>query len=108
MSSEFEQLCDQALAIAGDVSSAQRERIIADLRLRFEHPSEYAAYIDEYPVVVGNTRHLVRTVVAADPDLRVVHRALADLSKEAQQTAVIDFVDPLTGDLMVPHNLSER
>lgn len=107
MPSDFEQLCDETLASAGDVTAVERDQIIADLKLRYEHAGEYAAYVDEFPVV-GRTRQFVRTLIAVSPDLRIIQKALEQRSEEEQKVVTVDYVDPLSGDLVTPHNLSQR
>jgi hypothetical protein len=45
---DFDQVCREALEHGGDLPITVRDRVIEDLRLRFEHPGEYVAYLDRY------------------------------------------------------------
>lgn len=107
MSSSFEELCKLALASAGDVSAAGRNQIIEDLRLRFDYGDNYVAYVDRFPFF-GKTRKLHRTIIAISRDLREIHQILAKCRGKDRRNVMVEFVDPIGDDLMVPHNLADR
>jgi len=68
---EFDQVCREALEQAGDLPTAVRDRLIEDLRLRFEHPGQYVAYLDRYETV-DKLRRLRRLLIAHSADLEQV------------------------------------
>jgi hypothetical protein len=104
---EFDQFCQQALEQAGDTSAAQRDAILADLRLRFEHPGEYIAYIDRYHIP-NRIRRLSREVLAIGAELSKVKAAYAHLPRRQRARVQLEYLAPLSDDFQVLHDLPFR
>lgn len=104
---QFEQLCHDALREAGDVSAAQKDAIVADLGLRFEHPGEYVAYIDRY-LVQNRIRRLSREVIAHSSDLSMVKAAFSHFDSEKRAKIQIEYLDPLSDDFELTDHLPFR
>ena len=107
ISVEFDQLCHEALRQAGDVSSAVRDRVIADLRLRFEFPGQYVAYLDSYRTV-NRLRRLQRRIIGHSTDLGQVQAAILRHPKRERAEIALEFAEPLGEALSVPHDLPFR
>jgi hypothetical protein len=104
---DFHTLCEEALSAAGEITPAQRDRVIEDLRLRFKYANQYVAYVDRIETA-GRTRKSARQLLAVSPDLRKIQEALAEYPENERGNVVVDFVDPLGGDLSVPLDSSQR
>ena len=104
---EFDQLCDEALRDAGELSAAVRDRLVEDLRLRFEHPGEYVAYLDRYKTV-NRLRRLQRRVLEHSRDLGEVQAAINRCTKRQRPHVMLEFVEPLGEELTVPHEMPYR
>jgi hypothetical protein len=98
VSVEFEQLCREALERAGDASSAAKDRIIEDLRLRFEYPGEYIAYLDRYETV-NKLRRLHRRLIAHSADLGEVQGAIRAHPKHERPKIALEYAEPLGEDI---------
>ena len=99
----FEQLCQDALREAGDISAVQRDSILADLQLRFEHPGQYVAYIDRYEVR-NRVRHLSREVLAHGEDLSEVKAAFSHFDSERRAKVEVEYLDLLSDDFKTIHD----
>ena len=104
---EFDQLCQEALEHAGDVSSAVKDRLIEDLRLRFEYPGQYVAYLDRYETV-NKLRRLHRRLIAHSEDLGQVQAAILSHPKRERPNVALEFSEPLGEELRTPHDLPFR
>ena len=104
---KFEQLCDEALRQAGDLSAAARDRVVEDLRLRFEFPGEYVAYLDKYGTV-NRLRHLQRQLIAHSAAIADVQEAIQRYPDTECARIAIEFADPLGDDFRVAHDLPFR
>ncbi|NUQ62228.1 MAG: hypothetical protein HUU20_07055 [Pirellulales bacterium] len=104
---EFDQLCRDALREAGEISAAQRDAILADLRLRFEHPGQYVAYIDRCQVRNKISR-LTRDVLAHSTDLSEVKAAFSQLATKKRAKVEVEYLDPLSEDFQLLHDLPFR
>jgi hypothetical protein len=104
---QFEQLCEDALSAAGEVSPTARDALVADLRMRVEYAGEYVAYTEASHEVKGVQRY-TRHLIAHAADLAKVHSALAALPLSKRARATIDYVEPLGDDLHAPHALAHR
>jgi len=104
---QFEQLCQVALREAGEVSAAQRDSILEDLALRFEHPGEYVAYIDHYRVR-GRIRRLSREILGHSTDLSVVKAAFARFDSKKRAQVQVEYLEPLSDDFELIHDLPFR
>jgi hypothetical protein len=81
--------CSEALSrFPGRPSEQQKELVREDVRLQLEHPGRYVAFIDSWKVV-GDTRRLVREVIAASDSMVDVSLAVADVPN-AQLRKVTD------------------
>ncbi len=101
------QLCEDALREAGDISAAQVDAIRADLELRFEHPGKYVAYIDRYQVR-NKIRRLTRDVLACSSDLSEVTAAFSHFGNKKRAKVQVAYLEPLSGDFEVHHDLPFR
>jgi hypothetical protein len=104
---EFEQVCQEALQQAGDVSAAARDRVVEDLRLRFEYPGEYVAYLDSYRTI-NKLRRLQRRIIGHSLDLGKVQVAILSHPKRERPKIALEFAEPLGEGLTTPHNLPFR
>jgi len=104
---EFDQLCREALEQAGDVSCAVRDRMIADLRLRFDYPGEYVAYLDKYKMV-SKLRRLDRRLLAHSSDLSEVQAAILSHPPQDRAKIALEYSEPLGEELSVMHDLPFR
>lgn len=107
VSVEFDQLCREALEEAGDISSVVRDRLVEDLRLRFEYPGQYVAYLDRYHTV-NKLRRLRRRLVAHSSDLGEVQAAILKHPKRERPYVALEFAEPLGESLSTPHDLPFR
>lgn len=103
----FDQLCKEALQHAGDVSSAVRDRLLADLRQRFEFPGQYVAYLDEYRLV-DRLRRLRRRLIAHSAELSEVQKAIQRHPRRSRPRIALEFMEPLGEEFGVPHELPFR
>jgi len=104
---EFDQVCREALEQAGDLPTAVRDRLIEDLRLRFEHPGQYVAYLDRYETV-DKLRRLRRLLIAHSADLEQVQAAILSHPKTERPDIALEFAEPLGEELCTPHDLPFR
>ena len=104
---EFADLCREALEQAGDVSSAVKDRLIEDLRLRFEYPGQYVAYLDRYETVSKLCR-LRRRVIGHSADLGAVQAAILACPKSQRPNIALEYAEPLGGELHTSHDLPFR
>jgi hypothetical protein len=104
---ELNELCEEALRNVGEASAATKDRLVEDLRLRFEYPGQYAAYLDRFETV-SKLRRLHRKLVAHSSDLAEVQQAIARLPKRDRVKVSLDYVEPLGDDFTVPHELPFR
>jgi hypothetical protein len=105
--SEFRAACRKALARARNLDAAGRDRIIADLRLQFEHGGKYVAFIDRYRKLNG-TRRLARQVLASSRSVSGVQQAIANATPRQQARIVVRYVDSDDGDAFLPYELAGR
>lgn len=104
---EFDELCEEALRDVGEASAATKDRLVEDLRLRFEYPSQYAAYLDRFETV-GKIRRLDRKLVAHSSDLAEVQQAIDRLPKRDRAKVSLEYVEPLGDDFTLPHEIPFR
>ena len=104
---EFDQLCREALEQAADVSSAVKDRVTEDLRLRFEYPGQYVAYLDRYETV-NKLRRLHRRLIAHSADLGQVQSAILSHPKRERPDIALEYAEPLGEELSTPHDLPFR
>lgn len=98
----------QALAEAGDLPPEARERLREDLRLQFDYPGEYVAYLDSWKTQ-RQTRRLLRRVIAHSLSLKDLYEALAALSPKERANVVLHYaVDPHQQELEVHYDLPGR
>ncbi len=107
ISVEFEQLCQDALQQVGDMSAAARDRVIEDLRLRFEYPGQYVAFLDSYRTV-DKLRRLRRRIIGHNLDLEKVQAAILRYPKQQRPKIALEFAEPLQEGFTDPHDLSFR
>lgn len=98
VSIEFEQLCRDALEQVGDASSAAKDRIIQDLRLRFEYPGQYVAYLDSYKTV-NKLRRLQRRLIAHSADLGQIQAAIQSFRERERPNIALEYAEPLGEEL---------
>lgn len=103
----FDQFCQDALREAGEISAAQKDSILEDLGLRFEHPGEYVAYIDRYQIR-NRIRRLSREVLAHSRDLSEVKAAFSHFGNDKRAKVEVEYLDPLSDDLELIHDLPFR
>jgi hypothetical protein len=104
---QLRQLCDDALRDAGDLSALQEDVIRADIELRYMHPGEYVAYIDEYREQDRICR-LVREVLACSSDLAEVKAAFTDVGSERRASIRLEYLEPLGDDFLTHDDLPLR
>jgi hypothetical protein len=104
---EFDQVCREALEQAGELPVAVRDRMIEDLRLRFEHPGQYVAYLDRYETVDKLPR-LRRRLIAHSRDLGQVQAAIRSHPKRERPHIALEFAEPLGDELRTSHDLPFR
>jgi len=104
---EFDHLCREALEQAGDISSAVRDRLVEDLRLRFEYPGQYVAYLDRFDTV-NKLRRLRRRLIAHNADLGEVQAAILNHPPRERTKIALEFAEPLGEELSTPHDLPFR
>jgi len=104
---EFDQVCREALEQGGDLPIPSRDRVIEDLRLRFEHPGEYVAYLDRYETV-DKLRRLRRTLIAHSADLGQVQAAILRHPKRERPNIALEFAEPLGEEISIPNGLAFR
>jgi hypothetical protein len=95
---EFEQVCAEALEHGGDLPMPVRDRVIEDLRLRFDYPGQYVAYLDSYETI-GRLRRLRRHLIAHNADLEQVQAAILSHPKQQRPNIVLEFAEPLGEEL---------
>lgn len=94
---DFETVCREVLNRAGEISAFDRDCIIEDLKLRFQYPNQYIAFIDGWRTVDG-VRRLSRRVVAHSADLAELQEPIARLSQRDHSRLIIDFVHEYGAD----------
>jgi hypothetical protein len=104
---QFEQICQEALRAAGEISAVQKDLILADLELRFEHPGEYVAYIDRYQIR-DKIRRLTREVLGHSHNLSEVIDSFAHLANEKRTKVELQYLEPLSDDYQSLHDLPLR
>lgn len=107
LSVEFNELCEEALRDVGQASAATKDRLVEDLRLRFEYPGQYAAYLDRFETV-SKLQRLNRELVAHSSDLADVQQAIARLPKRDRAKVSLEYLEPLGDDFSIPHQLPFR
>ena len=105
--SSFDKVCQQAMRNAGKLSPAAQDRIREDLRLRFQYPDEYVAYIDRWKIQ-GKVRRLRREVLVHSPSLKAIQGAIAAVPAKDQPKVVVDYADDPDDGLELPHDLLDR
>lgn len=103
----FDEIRDQALEDAGEISEGARLLLIEDLRLRFQFPDEHVAYIDTWKIV-GKKRQLMRRVLAHSPDVWGIKDAIDSCTEAEWRNTTVTFLDSLDDDLEVPDDVGER
>lgn len=89
---EFRSACRKALRRAGNLAAIGRDRIIADLRLQFDHAGQYVAFVDRIRLV-DRTRRLSREVLAHNRSLSAVQHVVEGASVRDQTRIVVAYVD---------------
>lgn len=90
--SDFELACQKALRRAGDLAPLGRDRIIEDLRIRFDYAGEYVAYIDRIKTI-KKVRRLIPDVLAHGPGPEDVQEAIDAASDEDRREIMMDFIE---------------
>jgi len=106
-SPQFRAACRKALRRARGLDAVCRDRIVADLRLEFEHAGEYVAFIDRHRNVDGR-RRLSREVLAHSPLINGVQRAVTDALPRDQPRIVVRYVDAADAGVELPYELPGR
>src|SRR5438552_2906161 len=79
-----------------------------DLRLQQDYPGEYVAYLESW-TGKGNTRALVRRIVAHGTSLKTVNDSLASLSPAQRARVILRYAaDPRQTELEVHYDLPGR
>ncbi len=91
-SPSFEQLRRHSLRQATDLTPIARDRIVADLRLQYDHPGEYVAYLDRRKIV-DRVQRLCRDVLAHSPSIEDVQNAVEDSSDRDRPNVVVTYVE---------------
>jgi hypothetical protein len=91
----FEEVVQSQLkGVAPELLPEAEMVICEDVRLMFEHPNEYVAYIDSLKSTPQG-RVVVRKIIALDPDYQQVARAVEALSPSQLRRVVIRSIpDP--------------
>lgn len=102
-SPQFRTACRKILRRARLLDAVSRDRIMADLRLQFDHAGEYVAFIDRYRTL-DRSRRLSREVLAHSSSIDGVQHAITSASLRDQPRIIVRYVD---GDDTGPELLYE-
>lgn len=91
-SPQFRAACRKALRRTHGLDAVARDRIIADLRLQFDHSGEYVAFIDRHRTV-DHRRRLVREILAHSSSINGVQDAISNAVLRDQSRIVVRCVD---------------
>lgn len=103
----FKSACSQALKRAGELAPIGRDRIVADLRIRFDYRGEYVAYIDRFKIV-ERVRRLSREVLAHSRSLKELQHAVDGASERDQPNVIVAYVDEDDESVSLPYELAGR
>jgi hypothetical protein len=107
VSRTFDDWCRLALERTDDTSAPARELIVEDLRLRFEYPDEYVAYIDRYSGK-GSSRRLSREILGHSKDLTCLQAAVEACPDNDLARVVLLYAEPLDMPVSILHGLAGR
>lgn len=106
-SPQFGAACRKALRRVRGLDAVGRDRIIADLRLQFDHAGEYVAYIDRYKTL-DRSRRLSREVLAHSSSIDGVQLAITNAPLRDQSRIVVRYVDAVDAGPQLLHELPGR
>lgn len=91
-SPKFEKVCQQVLNGYGELTPVAKDRIVENLRLQFEYPGQYVAYVDRFKTI-EKVRRLCREVIATGRSSHDVQEAVRSCPPQDRTRVVVEYVD---------------